>query len=64
MTLLDEAVYAKRLDTRVLERNLSRGVLDMNDFEEAVKNLPDDSENAYWSGIGSLSDGEKDSGRD
>jgi len=48
MTLLFEAVEQKKLDTRVVERNMQRGVVSASDVEKATKNLPDDAENADW----------------
>lgn len=51
MTLLHEAVNAKKLDTRVLERNVNRGAANPEDLKKSVENLPDDSENAEWVSI-------------
>lgn len=51
MALLHEAVEFKKLDTRLVERNLTRGVITRKEFDDSVKNLPDDSENAEWVNI-------------
>ena len=56
MTLLHDAVNQKKFDTRVLERNVSRGVIRAEDAEKAAKDLPDDSANADWISIQSLAD--------
>ena len=46
MTLLHEAVEAKKMDVRMVERNLSRGIIQSDDVEKNLKKLPDDSDNA------------------
>ena len=54
MTLLHEAVEAKKLDVRLVERNLARGVITNDDVEKALKKLPDDGDNADTISIESL----------
>jgi hypothetical protein len=54
MALLFESVDFKKLDVRMVERNLARGVIDAHELEAAVKELPDDSENADWVSVESL----------
>lgn len=54
MTLLHEAVEAKKLDTRLVERNIARGVLKPEDMKKAVDQLPDDSAGAEWANIETL----------
>lgn len=61
MTLLHDAVEAKKLDTRMVERNISRGVIAAKDQDTALKALPDDSANAEYVSLESFSD-ENDSG--
>ena len=56
MVLLHDAVDSKKLDTRMVERNVTRGVISANDVDKAVKALPDDSENAEYVNIQSLAD--------
>jgi hypothetical protein len=56
MVLLHESVDSKKMDVRTVERNVSRGVIKAEDLAEAVKNLPDDSENAEWVSVDSLID--------
>jgi hypothetical protein len=54
MTLLHDAVEAKKLDTRVVERNQNRGMISADDVEKAVKKLPDDADAGDWVSIDSL----------
>lgn len=54
MALLHEAVEKKKLDVRMVERNVNRGVLTQADVDQAVKALPDDSENALYISVESL----------
>lgn len=54
MTLLHEAVEAKKLDVRMIERNITRGVIASEDSQKAVKQLPDDAESAVWVSIETL----------
>jgi hypothetical protein len=56
MALLHEAVEKKKMDTRMVERNVNRGVISQADVDQAVKALPDDSENALWVAIDTLVD--------
>jgi polyhydroxyalkanoate synthesis regulator phasin len=48
MILLDEAIEAKKYDTRVIETNLGRGVISQAEAKTFVSELPDDSANAEW----------------
>jgi len=54
MALLHEAVEKKKLDVRMVERNVSRGVISQADVDQAVKALPDDSDNAIYISVESL----------
>jgi hypothetical protein len=54
MTLLHEAVESKKLDVRVVQRNIDRGVIKAEDAEKSAKGLPDDAANAEWSNIDEL----------
>lgn len=54
MTLLHDAVESKKLDVRVVERNLDRGVIQHKEVEKATSELPDDSANADYVSIESL----------
>lgn len=56
MTLLHESVETKKLDTRMIERNVARGVISQDDVEKALKKLPDDAANADWISIETLAD--------
>lgn len=62
MTLLHEAVDLKKMDTRMIERNVARGVISQDDVEKALKKLPDDAENAEYIEIDSLIDTESMNG--
>ena len=48
MTLLHEAVDFKKMDVRLAERNVTRGVLTPEEMEKNFKKLPDDAANAEW----------------
>jgi len=54
MTLLHEAVDFKKLDVRVVERNVERGVLSSQSVDKSVSDLPDDLDNAQWVNIETL----------
>lgn len=56
MALLHEASEEKKLDIRMIERNLSRGLLSQDEVEKQAKKLPDDSDNAQWSNPETLSE--------
>ena len=58
MTLLHEGVEAKKFDTRVLERNVARGVITDAEVKKAVQSLPDDAEAGEYVSIESLMEGE------
>lgn len=54
MTLLHEAVEAKKFDVRVIERNVARNVITAADTDRIAKALPDDSEAGEWVSIESI----------
>lgn len=54
MALLHESVDSKKLDVRMVERNIARGVVKDEDLAKSLKSLPDDSENAEWVNIDTL----------
>jgi hypothetical protein len=56
MTLLHDAVEAKKFDTRVLERNLTRGVITDAEVKKAAQALPDDAAAGEFVSIESLTD--------
>ena len=60
MTLLHEAVDAKKLDVRLVERNLARNVVTSAEYEQNTKMLPDDAENAEYVSIDSLMEDQLD----
>jgi hypothetical protein len=62
MTLLHDAVENKKFDTRMVERNVTRGALTQKQVEDFVKSLPDDTENSEYVSIDSLIDEEGGNG--
>lgn len=54
MALLHDAVDSKKLDVRMIERNIARGVVTAEDYDKSLKKLPDDEANAEWVSIDSL----------
>jgi hypothetical protein len=56
MTLLNEAVNSKKLDTRMIERNVARGVITSKEVDAHLAQLPDDAERAEWVSDESFSD--------
>ncbi len=56
MVLLSDAVQFKKFDTRLVERSISRGALSSSELEVALKQLPDDSENATWVSVDTFTD--------
>ena len=58
MALLNEALQDKKFDVRVLEKNLSRGVIQDDEAQKLLKQLPDDSANAEWVNIEELEKGD------
>jgi hypothetical protein len=54
MTLLHEAVEAKKFDVRVIERNVARNVISAADTDKVAKALPDDAEAGEWVSIESI----------
>lgn len=61
MTLLKDAVEAKKFDIRMIERNLARGVITAQDAQATSDVLPDDGENAEWISIETLAGEEQGS---
>jgi hypothetical protein len=63
MALLHEAVESKKLDVRMVERNITRGVVHRDDVTKLIDKLPDDAENAEWVNVEKLEAeaGEKES---
>ena len=54
MALLHEASELKKLDVRVVERNIDRGLVGHKDLEKSLKELPDDAANAEWISVDDL----------
>jgi hypothetical protein len=61
MALLHDAVGFKKLDVRMIERNIARGVITQAELDAAASQLPDDSENAEWVSLESLSNDSSES---
>jgi hypothetical protein len=58
MTLLSQAVEAKKFDTRLQERNLQRGLLRPDDLNAQVVQLADDSEFAEYVSLDAIAQGD------
>jgi hypothetical protein len=58
MTLLHEAVDAKKFDNRVVSRNIDRGLVPPNDAKKITENLPDDAANAEYVSIEDIAQSE------
>ena len=56
MALLHDSVDSKKMDVRLVERNVARGVITQDQVNKALAQLPDDSENAEWVEIESLTE--------
>jgi hypothetical protein len=54
MTLLHDAVDSKKLDVRVVERNIQRGFVKPEEHTKFVSGLPDDTENAEYVNVETL----------
>ncbi len=54
MALLHESVDYKKMDVRLVERNIARGVLSREELNQALETLPDDSENADFVQVDAL----------
>ena len=63
MTLLHEAVDSKKMDVRLIERNIARGVVSAEEVAKASNALPDDAENAEYISIESIANDESGSGQ-
>lgn len=51
MSLLHDGILAKKFDVRMLEKNLTRGVVTDQEVKKFVEQLPDDSENAAFANV-------------
>ncbi|MBS1959549.1 MAG: hypothetical protein JST80_08775 [Bdellovibrionales bacterium] len=56
MSLLHEAIQEKKLDVRMLEKNLVRNVVTDKEAKTAIAALPDDSENAAYISLDEVSE--------
>jgi hypothetical protein len=56
MTLLHDSIVEKKLDTRLVEKNLAKGIVSPADYDKAVKGLPDDAANADYTNLDQLAD--------
>ncbi len=54
MTLLSDATEQKKFDTRVIERNVQRGITKAEDHEKFQKELADDADNAEYVNVDTL----------
>lgn len=51
MTLLKDAMDAKKYDSRIQERSLQKGILKAEELKKQTDNLVDDAENAEYVSI-------------
>ncbi len=58
MTLLHEAVDAKKFDNRVVARNVDRGVVTPGEAQKITDGLPDDAANAEYVSIEEIAQSE------
>lgn len=56
MSLLHEAIEQKKLDIRMLDKNLARTVVSDKEVKTTISQLPDDSENADYISLDHLAD--------
>ncbi len=61
MTLLHDSIVTKKLDSRILERNIAKGVIQLSDVEKHLKSLPDDASNAEYVTLEELRDDDSNS---
>jgi hypothetical protein len=58
MTLLHNAIEAKKFDSRVMERNLQRSLVKTEEVQASVAALQDDAEFAEYVSIDAISSGD------
>lgn len=58
MTLLHNAIEAKKFDSRVMERNLQRGLVKTDEVQASVVALQDDAEFAEYVSIDAIASGD------
>lgn len=51
MALLHESTEDKKMDTRVVERNINKGAVSPAELAKSLSSLPDDSANAEYTNI-------------
>ncbi len=56
MTLLHDSISEKKYDTRIVEKNLGKGIVLPGDYDKAIKALPDDASNADYTNLEELAD--------
>lgn len=54
MSLLFESIEKKKFDSRMLEKNIERGVIQEKEAKQFIDQLPDDAENAEYVDIETL----------
>lgn len=54
MSLLHDSIQNKKFDTRMLEKNLTRGAATDKEYKSYIESLPDDSENADYASLDDL----------
>ena len=56
MSLLHESIQEKKLDVRMLEKNLVRNMVTDKEVKTAIAALPDDAENAAYISLDEVSE--------
>ena len=59
MSLLHDSIISKKFDTRMLEKNLVRGMVSDKDVKAQVEQLPDDSANAIYINLDEIAEQKK-----
>ncbi len=54
LSLLHQSVEFKNFDTRLIERNVERGLITREQVKQFLNSLPDDTEQAHWVSVESL----------
>jgi hypothetical protein len=54
MTLLKDAIQEKKLDVRMIEKNLQKGVVSNDELNRSLSDLPDDADDAEYVSIESI----------
>lgn len=59
MSLLHDSIINKKFDVRMLEKNLTRGVISDKEVKSHFEQLPDDAENAEFINLDEVAEQKK-----